>query len=130
MDAAGRHPAHRLRHRLEQHSTACPIIARQREEVFLTAAQSFFAVVTLINLSMSLREAALLFTLFWAQFFAGAVVPEDWHGKELVLFALAYLALGLYGLARSAGRCPASSTTGSGPNTASWRPPTHPDSPH
>jgi cation:H+ antiporter len=77
-----------------------PIIARQREEVFLTAAQSFFAVVTLINLSMSVREAALLFTLFWAQFFAGAVVPEDWHGKELVLFALVYLALGLWGLLR------------------------------
>jgi cation:H+ antiporter len=75
-----------------------PIIARQREEVFLTAAQSFFAVVTLLNLTMTLREAALLFTLFWAQFFAGAVVPEDWHGKELVVFGLAYLALGLWGL--------------------------------
>ncbi len=54
-----------------------PIIARQREEVFLTAAQSLFAVVTLINLSMSLREAAALFTLFWAQFITGAVVPEE-----------------------------------------------------
>jgi hypothetical protein len=50
---------------------------------------------------MSLREAALLFTLFWAQFFAGAVVPEDWHGKELVLFGVAYLALGLWGLVGS-----------------------------
>jgi cation:H+ antiporter len=78
-----------------------PIIARQREEVFLTAAQSFFAVVTLLNLSMSLREAALLFTLFWAQFFAGAVVPEDWHGRELMLFGLVYLVLGLWGLVRS-----------------------------
>ena len=77
-----------------------PIIARQREEVFLTAAQSFFAVVTLINLSMSLREAVALFTLFWAQFLTGAVVPEDWHGKELVLFGLAYLALGLWGLVK------------------------------
>lgn len=75
-----------------------PIIARQREEVFLTAAQSFFAVVTLINLSMSLREATALFVLFWAQFLAGAVVPEDWHGTELMLFGLAYLVLGLWGL--------------------------------
>lgn len=75
-----------------------PIIARQREEVFLTAAQSFFAVVTLLNLTMSLREATLLFALFWAQFFAGAVVPEDWHGKELVLFGLVYMALGFWGL--------------------------------
>ena len=68
--------------------------------MLLTAAQSFFAVVTLINLSMSLKEAAALFGLFWAQFLAGAVVPEDWHGKELVLFALVYLVLGLYGPVR------------------------------
>ena len=78
-----------------------PIIARQREEVFLTAAQSFFAVVTLLNLSMSLREAAVLFVLFWAQFITGAVVPKEWHGTELVLFGLVYLALGLWGLVGS-----------------------------
>ncbi len=78
-----------------------PIIARQREEVFLTAAQSFFAVVVLINLSMSLREAATLFTLFWAQFITGAVVPENWHGTELILFGLAYLALGVWVLTGS-----------------------------
>jgi len=28
------------------------------------------------------------------------VVPEDWHGRELVLFGLAYLALGLWGLVK------------------------------
>jgi cation:H+ antiporter len=72
-----------------------PIIARQREEVLLTAAQSFFAVTILINLSMSLREAAVLFGLFWAQFLTGAVVPAEWHGTELVLFSLIYLAMGL-----------------------------------
>jgi cation:H+ antiporter len=75
-----------------------PIIARQREELFLTAAQSLFAVVTLINLSMSLREAAVLFVLFWAQFLTGAVVPKEWHGVELVLFGLAYLVLALWSL--------------------------------
>ena len=78
-----------------------PLIARQREEVFLTAAQSFFAVVVLINLSMSVREAIVLFVLFWAQFFTGALVPDDWHGTELVLFAIAYLVLGLGVLASS-----------------------------
>jgi cation:H+ antiporter len=75
-----------------------PIIARQREEVFLTAAQSLFAVVTLINLSMSLREAAALFVLFWAQFIAGAVVPEEHHDTELILFGVIYLILGLWAL--------------------------------
>jgi cation:H+ antiporter len=77
-----------------------PIIARQREEVLLTAAQSFFAVVTLVNLSMSLREAALLFVLFWAQFLTGALVPADWHGYELVAFSVVYLVLGVLVLLR------------------------------
>jgi len=78
-----------------------PIIARQREEVLLTAAQSFFAVATLISLSMSLREAGLLFGLFWAQFLTGALVPAHWHGVELVGFSAVYLALGLSAVLRS-----------------------------
>jgi cation:H+ antiporter len=78
-----------------------PIIARQREEVFLTAAQSLFAVVVLINLSMSLREAGALFTLFWAQFIAGAVVPKEHHDVELILFGVVYIVLALVVLAGS-----------------------------
>jgi len=70
-----------------------PIIARQREEVLLTAAQSLFAVATLCSLSMSLREAWFLFVLFWAQFFIGAFVPAHLHGVELVWFSIAYLLL-------------------------------------
>ncbi|HEV8624729.1 MAG TPA: sodium:proton exchanger [Acidimicrobiia bacterium] len=70
-----------------------PIIARQREEVLLTAAQSLFAVATLCNLSMSLREAWFLFGLFWAQFLTGAFIPEHLHGIELVSFSVAYLLL-------------------------------------
>jgi cation:H+ antiporter len=72
-----------------------PIIARQREEVLLTAAQSFFAVAILVNLTMSLREAWVLFVLFWAQFLTGAFVPDHWHGIELVSFSVAYLVLGI-----------------------------------
>ena len=37
-----------------------PVETRQREELLLTAAQSVFAVATLVSLSISLREAALL----------------------------------------------------------------------
>ena len=44
-----------------------PIIARQREEILLTAAQSLFAVATLCSLSLSVREAGLLFSLFRQQ---------------------------------------------------------------
>ena len=70
-----------------------PIVARQREELFLTAAQSVFAVAILTNLSISVREAAMLFSLFWAQFLLGAVVPASWHGVELVAVGIMYLVL-------------------------------------
>jgi cation:H+ antiporter len=72
-----------------------PIIAQQREELLLTAAQSVFAVAILINLTMSNREAMLLFSLFWAQFIVGAVVPERLHGVERVWVAAVYMAMGV-----------------------------------
>jgi len=40
---------------------------RQMEELFLTAAQSLFAVVVLANLSFSLMEATVIFLLFSTQ---------------------------------------------------------------
>lgn len=73
-----------------------PIEAVQREELFLTAAQSFFAVAVLSNLSMSLREAWFLFGLFWAQFVLGAIVPESLHGAERIAVACVYMTLGLW----------------------------------
>jgi cation:H+ antiporter len=71
-----------------------PLGARQREEIFLTAAQSFFAIAVLSNLSMSLREAGWLFGLFWAQFILGATLPTEWQASELIAFGVVYLALG------------------------------------
>ncbi len=70
-----------------------PIVAQQREELFLTAAQSIFAVAILMNLSISVKEAGMLFGLFWAQFVLGAVVPDSWHGGELVAVGIVYLLL-------------------------------------
>ena len=70
-----------------------PVDAHQREELFLTAAQSFFAVAVL-TLSISVREAWMLFGLFWAQFIVGAIVPESFMGVERVLVASVYLVLG------------------------------------
>lgn len=72
-----------------------PIDAHQREELLLTAAQSFFAIAVLASLSISTREAALLFGLFWAQFLIGAAVPESLADVERIGVSLAYLALGL-----------------------------------
>ncbi|MGH9190265.1 MAG: sodium:proton exchanger [Acidimicrobiales bacterium] len=68
-----------------------PIVARQREELLLTAAQSVFAVAILANLSISVKEAGVLFGLFWAQFVLGALVPESAHGLELVIVSVVYL---------------------------------------
>src|SRR5439155_10418371 len=62
-----------------------PILARQREELLLTAAQAVFAAAVLASLSLSAGEAWLLFSLFWAQFVVGAVVPKSMHGIELGL---------------------------------------------
>jgi cation:H+ antiporter len=70
-----------------------PVEALQREEIFLTAAQSAFAVAILATLSISTGEAFMLFSLFWAQFIIGAVVPESWRGSERVVVAVVYLAL-------------------------------------
>jgi cation:H+ antiporter len=77
-----------------------PIVARQREELFLTAAQSVFAVAILTNLDISVREAWMLFCLFWAQFLLGAVVPASWHGRELVVVGIVYLLLAAWYVAR------------------------------
>ncbi|HUF59744.1 MAG TPA: sodium:proton exchanger [Actinomycetota bacterium] len=72
-----------------------PISAVQREELFITAAQSFFAVAILSNLSLSLREAWYLFGLFWAQFIVGALVPESLHAAERIGVGILYLVLGV-----------------------------------
>ena len=72
-----------------------PIDAHQREELLLTAAQSFFALAVLVTLSISTREAMLLFGLFWAQFIIGGLVPESAAGIERIAVAVAYLALGV-----------------------------------
>lgn len=49
------------------HLGALPMDARQTEEIFLTSAQSLFAVLILFNLRFSLLEGILLFTLFSTQ---------------------------------------------------------------
>jgi cation:H+ antiporter len=83
-----------------------PIGVMQREELFLTAAQSFFAVAVLSDLSLSVREAWLLFGLFWAQFALGAVVPDSIHGVERVAVGVVYLVLGAFVLLRDRARMP------------------------
>ena len=73
-----------------------PIIAQQREELLLTASQSVMALAILANRSVSIREAWMLFSLFWAQFIIGGVVPESAHGTERVIVSVAYLVIAAF----------------------------------
>src|ERR1051325_7677681 len=59
---------------------------RQVEELLLTAAQSVFAVAVLSNLSLSLKEAVLLFVLFAAQL----LIPDP---RFRYYFAFLYIVL-------------------------------------
>jgi cation:H+ antiporter len=70
-----------------------PIDSLQREELFLTAAQSAFAVAVLSNLRLNVREACALFGLFVSQFLLGAVLPEDARQWERVGVGIVYLVL-------------------------------------
>ncbi len=63
-----------------------PLDSRQREEVFLTAAQSAFAIAVFVNLKMSRNEAITLFVLFATQLF---ITNE----AVRLVYAFAYLAL-------------------------------------
>jgi cation:H+ antiporter len=68
-----------------------PVVARQREELLLTAAQSVFALAALCDRKLSNRDAIMLFALFWGQFILGAVVPDSMHGSERIIVSFVYL---------------------------------------
>jgi cation:H+ antiporter len=73
-----------------------PIDAHTRQELLLTAAQSFFAVAVLVTLSITTKEAMLLFGLFWGQFVLGAFMKgESGGGAERIIVSGAYLLIGL-----------------------------------
>ena len=70
-----------------------PIDALQREELFLTAAQSIFAVAVLTNRSISVREALTLMGLFVTQFVLGGVLPDGLRAVERIGIGILYLVL-------------------------------------
>jgi cation:H+ antiporter len=75
------------------HLTGLPLDSLQREELFLTAAQSVFAIAVLANRSMSVREAWMLFGLFISQFVLGAVLPDGLREVERIGVGIVYLVL-------------------------------------
>ncbi len=68
------------------HLGAMHLDARQTEEIFLTAAQSLFAIAVLANLSFSLAEAGVICVLFVTQLFF--TDPLSRH-----LYAIGYIVL-------------------------------------
>jgi len=73
-----------------------PLDLRQEEEIFLTAAQSFFAVAVLTSLSLNAKEAFMLLGLFMAQF----LIPVE---ELRMVIAVIYVLLGLFFFARERG---------------------------
>jgi cation:H+ antiporter len=70
-----------------------PLDSLQREELFLTAAQSVFAVAVVANRRISVREALALFGLFIAQFVLGGALPGGVRELERIIVGTVYLVL-------------------------------------
>lgn len=73
------------------HLGAMHLDARQTEEIFLTSAQSLFAIVALANLSFSLAEAGLIFALFATQLFFTDPVFRYVYAFAYVVLAMVWL---------------------------------------
>lgn len=65
-----------------------PLDGRQVEELFLTAAQSLFAIVVLVNLSFSLWEGGLLAGLFITQLLMPDPAVRYWYAWAYVVLAV------------------------------------------
>jgi len=74
-------------------TSGLPIDALQREELFLTAAQSAFAVAVLSSRSITVREAFAMLSLFLVQFVLGGILPADLREWERIGVGIVYLLL-------------------------------------
>lgn len=75
------------------HLSGLPLDSLQREELFLTAAQSVFAIAVLVSRSISVKEALALLGLFLGQFVLGGVLPGDLRELERITVGIIYLVL-------------------------------------
>ena len=82
---------------------ALPFDAKQSAEIWITAAQSFFALALLVNFEISVRESIALFVLFISQVLIEFLVlrvlpvadPEALSRMVLIAYAVAYVLMGL-----------------------------------
>jgi cation:H+ antiporter len=80
-----------------------PLDSLQREELFLTAAQSVFALAVLANRRISTGEAWMLLGLFLSQFVLGAVLPEAQRDWERIIVGVVYMTCAAWILVRQRG---------------------------
>jgi cation:H+ antiporter len=71
--------------------TSLPLDRRQQDEVMLTAAQSLFAVVLLLDLRLSLVGAGALFGLFLVQM----ILPETRGALTVIYLVLSVVVLAI-----------------------------------
>jgi cation:H+ antiporter len=84
-----------------------PLNSLQREELFVTAAQSAFAVAILASRSISVREARVLLGLFVVQFVSTGALPGSARGPARVVAGIVYLSLAAWQLVSDRGHLPA-----------------------
>ena len=65
------------------HPGSLPFDGKQREEILLTVAQSFVAVLLLVRMKFEWWDALLLFVLWLAQF-----IVADWRGEIALLYGV------------------------------------------
>ena len=70
-----------------------PIDAVQREELFVTAAQSAFAVAVVANLRVTVKEASILLGVWVAQLATKLPMFEAIHGPARISIGILYLVL-------------------------------------
>jgi cation:H+ antiporter len=72
-------------------TTGLPLDSHQREEIFLTAAQSAFAIAVFINLRMARREALALLILFATQLFITNESVRLWYSAAYAVLCVIIL---------------------------------------
>jgi cation:H+ antiporter len=75
---------------------ALPFDAKQSGEIWLTAAQSFFALSILINFEISVREALALLTLFLSQVALEFMMIRDWIHLPITETEVLYVFTAVY----------------------------------
>jgi cation:H+ antiporter len=84
-----------------------PIVGRQREELWVTAAQSAFALAVLANRTLNVREGFMLLGLFFGQFVLNGILPGHLHDEGRIAVGVTYMVLAVVFVVRDRRAVPA-----------------------